>query len=74
MSKWGQTKLDANPDMWKEREVAQGLDREKLFWGPTGVEVDDQGQIFVVDSSRNRVQVYQKTDPFFLGMYDGARL
>ena len=74
MSKWGQTKLDANPDMWNEREVAQGLDREKLFWGPIAVEVDDQGQIFVVESSRNRIQVYNKQDPFFLGKFDGGRL
>ena len=74
MSKWGQTKLDANPDMWSERGVAHGLDREKLFWGPIAVEVDDDGQIFVVESSRNRIQVYSKQDPFFLGKYDGGRL
>jgi DNA-binding beta-propeller fold protein YncE len=74
VSKWGKTKLDANPDMWKEREVAQGLDREKLFWGPIAVEVDDQGQVFVVESARNRVQVYLKRDPLFLGLYDGGRL
>ena len=74
VSKWGQAKLDANPDMWKARAVAQGLDREKQFWGPMGVEVDDQGQIFVVESARNRVQVYRKQDPFFLGQFDGGRL
>ena len=74
VSKWGQTKLDANPDMWKEREVAQGMDREKLFWGPIAVEVDKSGSIFVVESARNRIQVYQKQDPFFLGQYDGGRL
>ena len=74
LSKWANIKLDANPDMWKERAVAQGLDREKPFWGPIAVEVDDEGQIFVADSSRNRVQVYRKHDPFFLGKYDGGRL
>jgi sugar lactone lactonase YvrE len=74
VSKWGKTKLDANPDMWKEREVAQGLDREKLFWGPIAVEVDHQGHIFVVESARNRIQVYRKYDPIFLGLYDGGRL
>jgi DNA-binding beta-propeller fold protein YncE len=74
ISKWGKTKLDANPDMWKEREVAQGLDREKLFWGPIAVEVDNQGQVFVVESARNRVQVYRKHAPIFLGLYDGGRL
>ena len=40
-SKWGQMKLDADPEMLKERQVAQGLEREKLFWGPMAVEVDD---------------------------------
>jgi DNA-binding beta-propeller fold protein YncE len=74
ISKWGQAKLDANPDMWKEREVAQGLEREKLFWGPIAVEADDQGRIFVVESARSRVQVYHKQAPFFLGRYDGGRL
>ena len=33
---------------------------EKLFWGPTSVQVDDEGRIFVTDSCRHRVQVYQK--------------
>jgi len=74
VSTWGRNKLDANPDMWLEREVAQGLDRERLFWGPIAVEVDDQGRIFVVESARNRVQVYRKQAPMFLGLYDGARL
>ena len=74
VSQWGKTKLDANPDMWKERAISQGLDREKLFWGPMGIEVDDQGQVFVVESSRNRIQVYSKVDPYFQGLYDGGRL
>jgi DNA-binding beta-propeller fold protein YncE len=67
ISKWGKDKLDANPEMWGERERAYGLDREKLFWGPTGVAVDDEGRIFVVESARNRVQVYRKLSPTFVG-------
>ena len=74
ISKWGKSKVDANPDMWKQREVAQGLGRLKLFWGPTAVEVDDQGRVFVVDSVRDRIQVYRKIAPFFLGLYDEGRL
>ena len=74
VSQWAKTKLDANPDMWKARDVAQGLDREKQFWGPMAVEVDDQGRIFVAETARNRIQVYAKQDPFFLGKYDGGRL
>ena len=67
VSKWGKAKLDANPEMWEERERAQGLEREKLFWGPTAVEVDNEGRIFVVESSRSRIQVYRKQSPTFIG-------
>ena len=74
LSKWGETKLDANPDMRLQREIAQGLEREKFLRGPIGVEVDDQDRIFIVDSQRNRIQIYRKISPFFVGMYDGARL
>ena len=67
ISKWGKGKLDASPEMWEERERAAGLEREKFFWGPIGVEVDDEGRIFVVDSSRQRIQVYRKRSPAFVG-------
>ena len=67
VSKWGKDKLDANPEMWGERERAPGLEREKDFWGPTGVEVDDQNRIFVTEGPRNRVQVYRKQSPTFAG-------
>ncbi len=33
---------------------------EKLFWGPTSIRVDHEGRIFVADSCRYRVQIYQK--------------
>jgi DNA-binding beta-propeller fold protein YncE len=74
LSKWGETKLDANPEMRLQREVAQGLEREKFFRGPIGVTVDEQDRIFVVDSQRNRIQVYRKIPPYFLGRWDGGRL
>ena len=67
ISKWGMDKVDANPEMWQERQIAQGLEREKLFWGPIAVEVDDEGRIFVVESARGRTQVYQKQPPHFFG-------
>ena len=34
LSKWGKEKLDANSEMWQERDIAQGLEREKLLLGP----------------------------------------
>jgi DNA-binding beta-propeller fold protein YncE len=67
VSKWGQAKLDANAEMWEERQRAYGLEREKLFWGPTGVTVDDENRIFVCESARNRIQVYRKQSPTFVG-------
>ena len=67
ISAWGKGKVDANPEMWREREIAQGLEREKDFWGPIAVEVDGQGRILVVDSARARIQVYRKQRPYFVG-------
>jgi hypothetical protein len=67
ISKWGKEKLDANAEMWNEREIAQGLEREKDLWGPIAVEVDDQDRIFVVESARSRIQVYQKQAAWFFG-------
>jgi DNA-binding beta-propeller fold protein YncE len=73
ISKWAKVKLDETPNAWKQREVAHGLEREKLLWGPIAVEVDDQGRIFVAEHPRNRIQVYRKQAPYFLGN-DGGRL
>jgi DNA-binding beta-propeller fold protein YncE len=67
LSKWAKDKLDANPEMYTERERAYGLEREKDFWGPTGVAVDDENRIFVAESARNRVQMYRKLSPTFVG-------
>jgi len=74
LSKWGETKLDANPEMRLQREIAQGLEREKYLRGPIGVVVDDQDRLFIVDSQRNRIQIYRKLAPYFLGRWDGGRL
>jgi streptogramin lyase len=60
VSKWGKDKLDANPEMWEERKRAQGLEREKDFWGPTGVDEDDDCRVLFSESARNRLQVYHK--------------
>jgi DNA-binding beta-propeller fold protein YncE len=68
LSKWGTAKIEGgNSEMWEERRIAQGLDREKLFWGPIAVEVDDEGRVFVVESARSRIQVFTKQLPVFYG-------
>jgi len=67
VSKWGQEKLNASPEMWIQRQKAQGLEREKQFWGPTAIAVDDDNRIFVAESVRSRIQVYRKQVPYFIG-------
>ena len=53
LSKWGETKLDANPEMRLQREIAQGLEREKFLRGPIGVTVDDEDRVFIVMDTKN---------------------
>ena len=76
ISKWGYEYFDANAEELRERQdsdmepelgpMAQGSSREesanieKLFWGPTSVNVDDEGRMYVVESCRFRIQVYQR--------------
>jgi len=68
LSKWGRERVDYDPAMVRGRERAQGLkEREKVFHGPIAVEVDDEGRIFVVETSRQRLQVYRKQTANFAG-------
>ena len=63
MSKWGADRLSTNPEsMLEQRAAAKDLDQEKLFVQPTAVKIDPEGHIFVVDSARHRLQVYQKAN------------
>ena len=56
----GFQKLLANPDALRLRDNVVNFDREKRFAAPTSVKVDLQGRVFVVDTGRWRIQVYQK--------------
>ncbi len=67
LSRWGKAKLDGNPDMQQQREVAYQLEREKLFWFPVAVDVDAEGRVFVVECGRQRIQVYTKTQAVAAG-------
>ena len=67
VSKWGRDKLDANAEMRGERERAEGMDRERLFWAPSGITVDDDNDVFICESPRNRIQVYRKQSATFAG-------
>ncbi len=75
LSKWAQEFLDVNPDESVTREQSNlipdlpphfntpylvSTQTEPYFWGPASVNLDDEGRLYVTESSRHRVQVYQR--------------
>jgi DNA-binding beta-propeller fold protein YncE len=60
LSTWGVEQLKNFPVMVEERQVAKNLETEKLLSRPRGINIDQDGRIFVVDPPRGRVQVYRK--------------
>ena len=76
MSRWSEDYFRANPDELEERQKAdlepvldpltiydardESASIEKYFWGPTSVRLDNDGRMYVVDSCRHRIQVYQR--------------
>ena len=59
LSKWGLEMLLASPDFLRERHNAT-LEPERRMWRPSSVKVDSEDRIYVVDSTRHRLQIYQK--------------
>ena len=47
----------SSPDEYFRREPARV---ETRFWSPTSVRLDGEGRVYVADTGRHRVQVYQK--------------
>ena len=33
---------------------------EKYFWAPTSIKLDDEGRMYVTESNRHRIQIYQR--------------
>lgn len=60
LSKWARAKLEANPDMMKQRNLVRDREPERSFWNPVAIEIDSQGRVLVADCQRHRIQVYQK--------------
>ncbi len=66
----GNARLEANlepriaprPDSDWEQTREESANVEKLFWGPTAVKLDGQGRIYIVDSLRQRLQIYRWED------------
>ena len=68
LSKWGRERVNLEPAMVRGRQRAQGLmEREKAFQGPIAVEVDEEGRVFVGETSRQRLQIYRKQTANFTG-------
>ena len=32
---------------------------EKFFWGPTSIKLDGSGKLYVTESNRHRIQIYE---------------
>ena len=75
LSKWAREFFDANLDERDAREVSDlfpdlpphvdtpfqtSSQMESYFWGPVSVKLDPAGRVYVTESSRHRLQVYQK--------------
>jgi len=48
---------ELDPPARRDREISAGV--EGYFWGPSAVVLDDAGRLYVADSLRHRLQVYQ---------------
>ena len=74
LSKWAYDFLAANPDEVETRKISNltpelpphlntrhliSSQIEPYFWGPASVNFDNDGRMFVTESSRHRIQIYQ---------------
>ena len=64
LSKWGRDKLNSNPDMIRQRNIAFANEPnfEKRMSHPCGVRIDSEGRIAIIDHTRGRIQVYVKEE------------
>jgi DNA-binding beta-propeller fold protein YncE len=76
LSKWAEEYFAANPEEWQTR-VSSNLmpplpshlntpyhissQIEPYFWGPVSVTLDRENRLYVPETNRHRVQIYQKT-------------
>lgn len=61
LSKWGVDKIKSNPEMIQQRNGVRDFSPEKVLWAPVTVKVDDAKRwIIIADTTRHRLQVYQK--------------
>ena len=65
LSKWQKQYVRGNPDVYKARRRVSSLDPETMLALPTGVSFDaSRSRLFVVDSQRWRIQIFNKLDDY----------
>jgi DNA-binding beta-propeller fold protein YncE len=75
LSKWAKDFLAVNPDEQSQRDISNlsphlplqydtpyqvSTQVEPNFWGPGSVNLDSEGRLYVTESSRHRLQIYQR--------------
>lgn len=75
LSRWAEEFLAVNPDEKRTREMSNLIPQlpphlntphhissqtEPYFWGPVSVKLDDGGRLYVTETNRHRVQIYQR--------------
>jgi len=60
LSQWAVEYLAADTNTAELRRQAAHPEQERRFWGPTGIKLDAAGRLYVVESCRHRIQIYQK--------------
>ena len=76
VSKWAENYLSVNQEEAEararadlEKDIEYFVDdpheesshREKWFWSPVSVKLDSAGRLLVTETSRHRIQVYQRS-------------
>ncbi len=54
--------LEPDIEFFNDDPHEQSSHIEKLFWGPSSVILDPQGRLYVTETHRHRLQVYQRVD------------
>ena len=52
--------VDRWTDMIRQRNGVRNFTPEKVLWAPVAVKVDEQGRVLIADTTRHRIQIYQK--------------
>ncbi len=53
--------LEPKIDFLEDTSYEESSHIEKYFWAPISVKLDDAGKLYVIDSNRHRIQVYERT-------------